>query len=217
MCKQHALRIAWTIARSIAFLDFWVLRWKFTYDWKCVNTTYRVPLFMPTACFPEGHSPPFTFCSFWRRRQRLEAVYILQTLKGIQCELIALQILLRMGLHFVVNNELIRMCMVVLFCCYNQKKCTQYDTCDKGGPKAFGVMGIISCDFLFSLKYWLLRRDKNSTYLPCYYNSTVKSVLKGHSKIDKTWRFMTNGSLMKVESIAECSPLEHSSILLTCI
>ena len=28
---------------------------------------------------------------------------------------------------------------------------------------------------------------------------------------------MTNGSLMKVESIAECSPLEHSAILLTCI
>ena len=45
------------------------------YLWlKCVNTTYRVPLFMPTACFPEGPSPPFTFCSFWRRRQRLEAV-----------------------------------------------------------------------------------------------------------------------------------------------
>ena len=75
MCKQHALRIAWTIARSIAFLDFRVLRWKFTYDWTCVNTTYRVPLFMPTACFPEGPSPPFTFCSFWRRRQRLEAVF----------------------------------------------------------------------------------------------------------------------------------------------
>ena len=74
MCKQHALRITWTIARSIAFLDFRVLRWKLTYDWKCVNTTYRVPLFMPTACFPEGPSPPFTFCSFWRRRQRLEAV-----------------------------------------------------------------------------------------------------------------------------------------------
>ena len=28
---------------------------------------------------------------------------------------------------------------------------------------------------------------------------------------------MTDGSLMKVESIAECSPLEHSVILLTCI
>ena len=30
---------------------------------------------LPTACFPEGPSPHFTFCSFWRRRPRLEAVY----------------------------------------------------------------------------------------------------------------------------------------------
>ena len=34
---------------------------------------------------------------------------------------------------------------------------------------------------------------------------TVKLVLSGHSKIDKTKILMTNGSLMKVESIAECS------------
>ena len=35
--------------------------------------------------------------------------------------------------------------------------------------------------------------------------TTVKSVLSVHSKIDKTKILMTNGSLMKVESIAECS------------
>ena len=35
--------------------------------------------------------------------------------------------------------------------------------------------------------------------------STVKPVFSGHSKIDKTKILMTNGSLMKVESIAECS------------
>ena len=35
--------------------------------------------------------------------------------------------------------------------------------------------------------------------------SIVKPVLSGHSKIDKTNILMTNGSLMKVESIAECS------------
>ena len=46
---------------------------------------------------------------------------------------------------------------------------------------------------------------------------TVKPVLSGHSKIDKTKVLMTNGSLMKVKSIAECSPLEHSAIILTCI
>ena len=36
--------------------------------------------------------------------------------------------------------------------------------------------------------------------------STVKPVLSGHSKIDKTKIIMTKGNLMKVESIAECSP-----------
>ena len=35
---------------------------------------------------------------------------------------------------------------------------------------------------------------------------TVKPVLSRHSKIDKTKILMTNGSLMKVKSIAECSP-----------
>ena len=35
---------------------------------------------------------------------------------------------------------------------------------------------------------------------------TVKPVLRGHLKIDKTKVLMENGSLMKVESIAECSP-----------
>ena len=35
--------------------------------------------------------------------------------------------------------------------------------------------------------------------------STVKSVLISHSKIEKTMVQKTNGSLMKVESIAECS------------
>ena len=34
---------------------------------------------------------------------------------------------------------------------------------------------------------------------------TVKPVLSGHSKIDKTNVLKTNGNLMKVKSIAECS------------
>ena len=38
------------------------------------------------------------------------------------------------------------------------------------------------------------------------YISTVKPVLSGHSKQDKTKMLMTNSSLMDVESIAECSP-----------
>ena len=35
---------------------------------------------------------------------------------------------------------------------------------------------------------------------------TVNPVLSGHSKIDKAKILMTNGRLMKVESIAECAP-----------
>ena len=35
---------------------------------------------------------------------------------------------------------------------------------------------------------------------------TIKPVLSGLSKLDKTKVLMTNGSQMKVESIAECSP-----------
>ena len=54
-----------------------------------------------------------------------------------------------------------------------------------------------------------------------YTKGTVKPVLSRHSKIDKTKISMTNGTLMKVKSIAECSPRsrigEHSAILLTYI
>ena len=38
------------------------------------------------------------------------------------------------------------------------------------------------------------------------FNCTVKPVLSDHLKIDKTKFLMENGSLMEVESIAECSP-----------
>ena len=47
--------------------------------------------------------------------------------------------------------------------------------------------------------------------------STVKPVLSSHSKIDKTKILKTDYHLMQVKSIAECFPLEHSAILLTCI
>ena len=42
--------------------------------------------------------------------------------------------------------------------------------------------------------------------------STVKPVLSGQLKLDKTKILMTNGSLMKVESIAECSPWSNAPI-----
>ena len=47
--------------------------------------------------------------------------------------------------------------------------------------------------------------DQNNTVQVELYGGTVKPVLNGHSKIDKTKNLMTNGSVMKVESIAECS------------
>ena len=45
---------------------------------------------------------------------------------------------------------------------------------------------------------------KEETTIYCYFHSTVKPVLRGHSKVDKTKILTTNGSLMKVKSIAEC-------------
>ena len=42
--------------------------------------------------------------------------------------------------------------------------------------------------------------------------TSVKPVLSGHTKIDKTKVLKTNGNLMKVESIADAL-LEHSAIL----
>ena len=39
---------------------------------------------------------------------------------------------------------------------------------------------------------------------PLKHLSTVKPVFSGHAKIDKTKISITNGSVMKVESIADC-------------
>ena len=45
--------------------------------------------------------------------------------------------------------------------------------------------------------------------------STVKPVLSGHLKIDKTKFLMDCGTLMKVKSIAECSPWSIAECSLT--
>ena len=55
-----------------------------------------------------------------------------------------------------------------------------------------GIISSFVCIIKLSISYDIT---------PC----TVKPVLSGHSKIDKTNILMTDGSLMKVESIAECS------------
>ena len=44
-----------------------------------------------------------------------------------------------------------------------------------------------------------------SVQLVSYFQYTVKPVLSGHSKIDKTKVLKLDGTLMQVESIAECS------------
>ena len=76
--------------------------------------------------------------------------------------------------------------------------------------------------YLFCILYFLYKRSSIYTtgtcsicsdktfrfiFLPKPRNTdhnTVKPVLSGHSKIDKTKVLLTNGSLMKVESITEC-------------
>ena len=72
----------------------------------------------------------------------------------------------------------------------------------------------MSHTFLFSKINPLLRKSPYKDYikrlhelqiLSKQYMHTVKHVLSGHSKIDKIKVLKTNGSLMKVESIAECS------------
>ena len=45
-----------------------------------------------------------------------------------------------------------------------------------------------------------------SQYDNCALITYSKTCVKCHSKIDKTHILMANGSLMKVKSIAECSP-----------
>ena len=66
-------------------------------------------------------------------------------------------------------------------------------------PLKYHIFDIIMENGAFAL--W----GKCSTFHNIF-KSTVKPVLSGHSKVDKTKILMTNGSLMKVESIAECSP-----------
>ena len=49
-------------------------------------------------------------------------------------------------------------------------------------------------------------RHINKLDFPPHLLTIVKSVLSGHSKIYKTKILLSNGSLMKIESIADSSP-----------
>ena len=59
---------------------------------------------------------------------------------------------------------------------------------------------------LYRHQYFILKNEKEKQHKIKKLEYTVKPVLSDHLKIDKTKVLKTNGNLMKVESIAECSP-----------
>ena len=60
---------------------------------------------------------------------------------------------------------------------------------------------------MFNNTFYIIMYETDSASCIKFFQQkhTVKLVLSGLPKIDKTKVLMTNGSLMKVESIAECS------------
>ena len=68
------------------------------------------------------------------------------------------------------------------------------------------------CDFVYMYSLIIFAVDSLNSQIAVIFRfefriiTTVKPVLRGHSKKPKTRMLMTNGTLMKVESIAECSP-----------
>ena len=83
----------------------------------------------------------------------------------------------------------------------------------KYGPSLSKAVGPVDLSFLvvkkyhFDKKYSSYSESTNSTkqkvHVDCQYSRTC---LKQPLKKDNTKNLITNGSLMKVESIAECSP-----------
>ena len=81
------------------------------------------------------------------------------------------------------------------FCQACQSVCKHYEQKTQLGNE-------LNDKFYIYLKNVVLRLSKNSSLSLIWY--TVKSVLSGHSKMDKTKVLKTIDSLMKAESIAEC-------------
>ena len=78
---------------------------------------------------------------------------------------------------------------------------------------------LFSCEKsqFYEKKYSSYSESTNSAKQKVHVSSQYsKTCLKQPLKKDKTNLLITNGTLMKVKSTAEC-PLEHSAILLTCI
>ena len=74
-----------------------------------------------------------------------------------------------------------------------------------GGGGGEGTFSACSCDYFLIHRINMCLRAQKNRLFEMVLLITVKTALSGHSKIDKTKVFKTNGSLMKVESVAECS------------
>ena len=79
--------------------------------------------------------------------------------------------------------------------------CSFYEQLEFRAQLSFITLGLALLHTVWDIR----RLGSNGRSLVSLESCTVKPVLNGHSKIDKTKVLMTNGGLMKVESIAECS------------
>ena len=80
-----------------------------------------------------------------------------------------------------------------------------YAKCSHNGCHLHALISANGLLFLVVCTIWTFISDQFSDTKHVGHMNTVKLVLSGHSKIDKTKVLKTNGSLKKVESIAECS------------
>ena len=85
-------------------------------------------------------------------------------------------------------------------------------------PKLYGIRAVWSGSILFSHFLATFYTSAAQLYKVIealvFFTYTVKPGLSGHLKIDKTKILMTNGSLMTVKSIAECS---HGAFCNACV
>ena len=120
------------------------------------------------------------------------------------CELSPLSVLFDMGLEAI--KPVYRVCDQVRFspvCSATQTGRTFYILQIAGGGIKLTKALIRLCRFACVYMQAEITLCNNN-YIGKQY--IVKPVLSGYPKIDKTKILMTNGSLMKVESIVKCSP-----------
>ena len=79
--------------------------------------------------------------------------------------------------------------------------------CFTGGFFLLPFLWVVNSIWFFKEAFFKASYEEQKQIKTCKFHlyGTLKPVLSGHSKIDKIKILTTNGSLMKVESIAECS------------